>query len=283
MRRTLLFLTLVRSALILGLALVCVAPGLAHDDPHQSIERITLQIEQDPYNAELYLRRGELHRQSSHFDAALADFDHVATLSPDDETIHFHRGRLLFEAEEFPEAWLALDRFLTSHPSHARGFMVRGRLLRKLGLPLEAAQDYARALSLTPNPTPVMFVEHAQALAEAGGPWVEMAIQSLDDWNQKLGPLILLESLAIDLEVEGQQYDAALVRIDQVLTEMARKEVWLVRRGEVLEMAGRKEEARVAYRDALKTIEALPSRLRQVPASRELETHVRALLDPDGF
>ncbi len=283
MRRTLSFLTLVRATLIFGLALVCVVPGLAHDDPHESIERITLQIEQDPYNAELYLRRGELHRQSSHFDAALADFDYVATLSPDDETIHFHRGRLLFEAGEFPEAWLALDRFLTSHPSHARGFMVRGRLLRKLGLPLEAAQDYARALSLTPNPTPVMFVEHAQALAEAGGPWVEMAIQSLDDWNQKLGPLILLQSLAIDLEVEGQQYDAALVRIDQVLTEMSRKEKWLVRRGEVLEMAGRKEEARVAYRDALKTIEALPSRLRQVPASRELETHVRALLDRNRF
>jgi len=265
MRRTLLFLTLVRSALIFGLALVCVAPGLAHDDPHESIERITLQIEQDPYNAELYLRRGELHRQSSHFDAALADFDYVAALSPDDGTIHFHRGRLLLEAGEFPEAWLALDRFLNSPPTE------------------RSLSCESRQTKWIPNPTPVMFVEHAQALAEAGGPWVEMAIQSLDDWNQKLGPLILLQSLAIDLEVEGQRYDAALVRIDQVLTEMARKEKWLVRRGEVLEMAGSKEEARVAYRDALKTIEALPSRLRQVPASRELETHVRALLDPDGF
>ncbi len=283
MSRASALLTLVRSTLMFWLALVCVPPGLAHDDPHDSIERITLQIEHDPYNAELYLERGELHRQSSHFDAALADFDRVATLSPHYETVHFHRGRLLFEAGELPEARLALDRLLNSHPSHARGFMVRGRLLRKLGLPLEAAQDFARTLSLTPNPTPVLFVEHAQALAEAGGPWVERAIQSLDDWNRKLGPLILLESLAIDLEVEGQRYDAALVRIDRVLTEMSRKEKWLVRRGEVLEMAGREEEARVAYRDAVKAIEALPSRLRKVPAVRELETHVRALLDPDRF
>ena len=267
--------------IILYMQIIILPPVLAHDDPHDSIERIRLQIEQDPYNAELYLKRGELNRQISHFDAALADFDRVATLSPDNEKVHFHRGRLLFEAGEYPEARLALDRLLISYPSHTRGFMVRGRLLRKLGHPQEAAEDFARALSLTPNPTPVLLLEHAQALAEAGN--VVLAIQSLDDWNQKLGPLILLESLAIDLEVEGQRYDAALKRIDRVLTEMSRKEKWLVRRGEVLEMAGRKEEARVAYRDALKTIEALPSRLRKVPALLELEIHVRALLDPERF
>lgn len=264
--------------IILCMQIILLPPVLAHDDPHDSIEEITLQIQQDPNNAELYLKRGELHRVSFHWDLALADFDRVVQLDPDHETVDFHRGRLLLEAGQFQSAKVAVDQFLSAHPNHIEGLIVRGRILRRLGQPLEAAQDYARALSLAPNPTPVLFIERAETLTEAGEEYVAAAVQGLDEGIQKLGPLILLQSLAIDLEVKRQHYDAALIRIDQVLTEVSRKEKWLTRRGEVLESAARPEEARVAYADALKAIESLPSRLRQVPASQELEAYLRRLL-----
>ena len=196
--------------IILCLVIIRLAPVLAHDDPHNSITRITLLIQQDPTNAELYVKRGELHRISSHWDLALADFDRVAQLQPNHENVDFHRGRLLFEAGQFQPAGIALDHFLSAHPNHIEGLIVRGRLLRKLGQPLDAAADYAHALSLVPNPTPVLFIEQAEALAEAGEAYV----------------------------------DAALARIDQLLTEVSRKEKWLARRGEILEKAGRFEEAR---------------------------------------
>ncbi len=268
--------------IILCMQMTLLPPVLAHDDPHNSIEEITLQIQQVPNNAELYLKRGALHRINSHWDLALADFDRVVELDPDHETVDFHRGRLLLEAGQFQPAKVAIDQFLRAYPNHIQGLIVRGRVLRKLGQPLEAAQDYARALSLAPNPTPVLFIERAEALTEAGEEYVDAAVQGLDEGIQKLGPLILLQSLAIDLEVKRQHYDAALIRIDQVLTEVSRKEKWLTWRGEVLESAGRPEEARVAYADALKAIEALPSRIRQVPASQELEAYLRTLLVRDS-
>ena len=93
----------------------------------------------------------------------------------------------------------------------------------------------------------------------------------------------MLESLAIDLEVRQQRYDAALARSDQVLSEVSRKEKWLAQRGEILEKAGRFEEARATYADALKAIESLPSRLRRVPASQGLETYLRTLLARDSY
>ncbi len=269
--------------MILCLVFIPLAPVLAHVDPHNSIEAITLQMQQDPYNAELYIKRGELHRISSHWDLALADFDHVAQLQPNHESVDFNRGRLLFEAGQFQPARTALNHFLSAHPNHIEGLIVRGRLLRKLGRPLDAAADYAHALSLAPNPTPVLFIEQAEALAEAGEAYAGAAVQSLDEGIEKLGPLVLLESLAIDLEVRRQRYDAGLARIDQVLAELSRKEKWLARRGEILEKAGRFEEARATYEDALKAIESLPSRLRWVPASQELETHLRALLARDSY
>ena len=198
--------------IILCLATIRLAPVLAHDDPHNSIDKITLQIQQDPNNTELYVKRGELHRISSHWNLALADFDHVAQLQPDHESVNFHRGRLLFEAGQFQLARTALDHFLSAHPNHIEGLIVRGRVLRKLDQPLDAGQDYARALSLAPNPTPVLFIEQAEALAEAGEAYVDAAVQSLDEGIEKLGPLVLLESLAIDLEVRRQRYDAALAK-----------------------------------------------------------------------
>ncbi len=268
--------------IILYMVISRVVPGLAHDEPNNRIEEITLQIQQDPHNAGLYLKRGALHRISSHWDLALADFDRVAQLDPDHPIIDFHRGRLLFEAGQLQPARDALDRFLSTHTNHTEGLIVRGRVLRKLGQPLEAVQDYARALSLSSNPTPILFIERAEALAEAGEEYVNVAVQGLDEGIQKLGPLILLESLAIELEVRRGRYDAALVRIDQVLTKVPRKEKWLAWRGEILERGGRVEEALATYEDALKAIESLPSRLRQVPASRELATYLRTLLARDN-
>ena len=117
---------------------------------------------------------------------ALADFNRVAQLDPEHESIDFHRGRLLFEAGKFQQAGAALDLFLRADPNHLEALTTRGRILRKLGQPLEAVQDYTRAISLTPKPLPVLFLERAEALAEAGDEYVAEAIQSLDEGGQTL-------------------------------------------------------------------------------------------------
>jgi tetratricopeptide (TPR) repeat protein len=261
-----------------GIIVLVSAPSLAHEEPHVRIEKLTRQIERDPANADLHLKRGELHRVSSHWELALADFDRVAELSPELESIDFRRGRLMFEAGWFERAKDMLDLFLDGHPAHAGGLIIRGRVLRKLGRPVEAAGDYTRALTLTPDPGPRVFVERAQALSEAGEEYLDAAVEGLDEAIGKLGPLVVLESLAIDLDVQRHRYDAALTRIGRVLAQMARKERWLVRRAEILQKAGRVEEARASYQAALAAVESLPPHLRQTPASQELEAHLRTLL-----
>jgi tetratricopeptide (TPR) repeat protein len=263
--------------------IACPIPLLAHDDPHQSIEKITLEIKQDPDNVELYLKRAELHRISSHWDMALADLEYAAELDPDLIYLNFYRGRLHFEAGRLPQAKLALDFFLSSHPNHVEGLITRGRILRKLNQPLKAAQDYAHALSMTSNPTPVLFTERAESLVESGEGYADMAVQGLDEGIQKLGPLVSLESPAIDLDVKLQRYDRALARIDRVMAKMNRKEKWLVRRGDVLAKAGRSEEARSTYEAALNALESLPVRFQQIPASRELAARIRAILESNDL
>ena len=80
---------------------------------------------------------------------------------------------------------------------------------------------------------------------------------------------------AIELELRRQNYDAALVRLDRVTSQSERKEAWLVRRGEILKLAGREEEARAAFNAALVAIESLPPAHRQNKAVTTLQLRAR--------
>ena len=89
----------------------------------------------------------------------------------------------------------------------------------------------------------------------------------------------MLELLAIDLELRKKNYDAALARLEQIAAQSQRKEEWLVRRGEILEQAGRAEEAHAAFMQAQAAIESLPPAIGQTTAMTELEARLRAALE----
>jgi hypothetical protein len=54
-----------------------------------------------------------------------------------------------------------------------------------------------------------------------------------------------------------------------------RKETWLARKAEVLQQAGRSNEAAQAYKAALMALQTLPPTRRNVPAMLELDKRIR--------
>lgn len=268
------------AARCLGVAtvLVCqpVVPAVAHGDLDVQIEAVTRQLENSPHKAELYLKRGELHRAHQDYDAALADYERAATLNPELGTLDLVRGKALLEAGWSRSATAVLDRFLTRHPDHAEGLTTRARARVRSGEPLAAADDYRLAIEHGSRPTPSLYVERARALAQAGSNHVQEAIRSLDEGIRKIGPLVVLELEAIDLEVELQEYEAALRRVDRAAAQSARQESWLAKRGDILKAAGRSDEARAAFQAALRALQQLPPHRRNVPAMKELHRRLVA-------
>ncbi|HSF15825.1 MAG TPA: hypothetical protein VLK65_09750, partial [Vicinamibacteria bacterium] len=65
-----------------------------HADIEIRIADLTKKIEADPANAELYLKRGELHRVHEDWESALADYRRAAELDPALITVHLARGRM---------------------------------------------------------------------------------------------------------------------------------------------------------------------------------------------
>ncbi len=263
---------------LLLLALFC-GKAVAHGDLHDQIQAVAKQIETDPGNAALYLKRGELHRAHREWDAAQADYDRALELSPGLEIVDIARGKMFLEAGWPLSAEAALNRFLSRHTNHAEALIVRARTRAKLGSHLAAAADYTGAIAQERQPGPELFIERAQALIAAGKPHYDDALQGLDEGVRRLGPLVTLQLYAIDLEVKQGRIDQALARLDQLAAKSPRKETWLARRGEILLEAGRTHEAHAAFQAALKAMNSLPPSRRRVPAMIELEKRLMLALE----
>jgi predicted Zn-dependent protease len=243
---------------------------------------VTKELEKQPRNAGLYLRRGELFRAHGDFDSANADLDRVAALEPRMEVLPLARGRLFYEANWPQSAKMALDYFIRSHTNNVEALALRARCQVKLGQRLEGVRDYTRAIEAAGEPQPELYLERAQALNEEGPAYYAEAVKGLEDGMKKMGPLVTLQLYAIDLEVKQKNYDAALARLEKASAASPRKETWLARKGEILQTAGRTEQAIDAFRASLKAISQLPETRRNVPAMQELEKRIQAVLQALG-
>jgi tetratricopeptide (TPR) repeat protein len=265
--------------------LLCLAaprPAAAHVALDDQIAALTSRIGADRRNASLYLRRAELRRARSEWPAAEADYRAARRLDPGLAAADLGLGRMLLDAGRPGPARAVLDRFLVRIPGNLEGLRARGEALARLGRPLEAARDFTRAIAAARPPrlpAPEDYLRRAQALAGAGAGHLDEAIRGLDEGIAALGPIVTLELLAVDLETRLGRHEAALGRIERAASVSPRQEVWLLRRGGILERGGRRDEARRAYGDALAAIATLPAARRDTEAVRRIERDARAGLD----
>lgn len=257
--------------------LVCTAGIIrAHDGPHDQIVQLTAQISREPQRAELYLRRGDLFRLDGDLAKAALDLDRAAQLDATLPDIDLARARLFVAVKQPRKAEAAATRFLSRWPRHVAALQLRAGVRRDLGLRAGALDDLTQVLNI--QPTPDGFIERARLLLSA--PVDELAaLKGIDEGIARLGSIVTLELEAIAIERRLHRYDAALTRVDAYTSNAARKETWLVRRAEILEEAGRRDDARVAYQSALTAIAALPDYIRSTRASSALVNRIRTSLD----
>jgi tetratricopeptide (TPR) repeat protein len=262
--------------------LLALSAALAHPELDWQIAQLTARIEAGPDDPQLYLQRGELHRIHRDWSAAESDYRRARKLQPDLTVVDYYLGRMKLEAGHPKQAKKLLDRFLAKEPDRPKALVARARVLSHLGQPLAAARDYTRALDAfgeDQRPDPSYYLERARALTSAGSEYVDDAVRGLDEGLARLGQPVTLQLRAIELEVECGRYDAALARLDLIASRADRKESWLLRRAEVLERAGRVDEARRAYAAALDAIETLPFSRSGSRATLRLKTQAATALE----
>ena len=265
-----------------ALALLCPGAAGAHDGSHERIDRLTAAIAEAPSSAGLYAERAAVYRDDEEFNAALDDYERAIRLDPVALGVSIQYAETLFEAGRVPQSLEAVEGFILDHPDDLAARLLYARILAKMGSHEEAARNFQRvvadAVAANRKPSPDLVLQWANALSNSGD--AEAAIAALDRGCELLGRLMVFEERSIALETDLGRFESALQRIDRIMASTPRKERLLVLRGETLEAAGRIAESSAAYREALESLSALPTRLREVPASRKLATVLRSRLEP---
>lgn len=273
-------ITGIRLCLVLSILSAGLLPTLpAHGDLDERIAAASAEIAKNPKVAKLYVLRAELYRLHLDFDRATVDLDQAAVLAPDLADIAYVRGRIYVDLHWPLAALAAFQRHLAAAPDHVNGYIARAQVLVEIKRYHEAAADYATAIAKSKDPLPEHYIERARLLVLAGATPAEgraAAVACLDEGIAKIGALVTLELAAVDLEVTGEQWDAAIKRIDLLMAQSPRKEGWLERKGMILEKAGRKREAREAYLAAQAAYEQLADRAKNTPIMKELKDRLAA-------
>jgi tetratricopeptide (TPR) repeat protein len=248
--------------------LAALSPAAAHEGLHEQIAQVTKQIQAEPRNAEIYLKRAELYRLHEEGSRALQDYSRAEQLNPALFVVDLGRGKLFPAARSPRPALAALNRFLARPPEHHEALLTRARVFAQTKRTREALEDYRRVLANAREPE--IYLERARVCAAAGR--LAEAVRSLDEG----GATVSLQLAALDYELEQKLYKDALRRLERLTTAAPRRETWLARRGAILLQARRPREARDAFREALDALETLPPPRRYVRANQELEKQIRA-------
>ncbi len=256
--------------------LVTISRALAHGDLHEQIQEVSKLLKNDPRNAMLYHKRGELHRAHAEYPEALKDYAEAEKITPSLDVIFLSRGRALYEFTKFNEALGPLNTFLSRQPGHVSARWVRGQVYARLNQREDAEEDFRQAIESGSETSPDQFIERSQNLGQAG--YNEKALIVIKEGIKRLGPLITLEMEALELELSLKDHGAAHQRIDVLLENAERKETYLVRKAEIFDQMNDKRQSQEWYTKALKAIAELPERQRNLKATSALENKIRIRL-----
>ena len=275
------FRSALRTLVVLTTLAVFVVRATGHGDRHEHLAELDAKIEADPNSVPHLVERSATHRRLGHYQASLADLDRVLAISPDNHQVHFLRGLTHLRSGKLADAEAALRRYLASVPDSPSGRIALAETLTERGRHLAAADEYTLAIAAQPTPVPDHYLARAKAYKAAGQPYLELAIEGLDEGMSTMGPLVALQRLAVGIELDRENHAGAIARIDEVLAKAPRKETWLVRKGRILTSIGQESEALDVFRLARAAMNSLPSRIRSSPAMTELRETISAHLDKD--
>ena len=249
----------------------------AEDDIAEAMESINRQIAANPRDGQLLVQRSRLQALGRNYDLALADLDRANRLSPLPE-IDRERAMVYLSAGWYETGVEHVSRHLAKFPKDAAAYLARARMRVKLDQRAAASADFAASFQHMGHPPLELYLERASALTTEDGAFLGEALATLEQGIKQLGPIVTLETAALEVELQQKNFNGALKRVDAMVERMPRKDTWLVRRGDVLVQAGRMVEARVAYQKALEAIAQLPPIQRNRATTKELETQVRTAL-----
>jgi len=260
--------------ILLAFTFFCIvfnAQILAHGPVHESIIRVTKEIEANPDSADLYIQRGQFYQVDDDFDKAFADYIKARELAPHMQIIDLQFAKLFAKNNYANSALIYVNQYLVNQPKNLDGLMSRAAIYTQLGKDSLAILDFEAGIARAKNPVPEYYLDISKAVLAADSTNFDAAIKWLQKGEETIGFNIVLRSYSIDLAILQGDYNQAIIYVDEILEKMKRKEKWLFKKAEIYETANRPKEAYATYKETLQSIKQLPRHTRGTRTVTELQ------------
>lgn len=269
-----------RNILFASIIFLSCAEGVyAHGDIHERIDHLTLEMQASGDPLELYIKRGQLYLDAEHPQDALKDFQRALNIAPDRKDIHFYYSQAELALGNAEQALLHGNLFLqhaNSNAARARALKLRGDIFSHQRKFHEAAIDYTQVIEQKDNAAlPDDYVRVADTYLEADKNNAVIALDWLNRGIKQLGALAVLEERALRIETDHKNYDAALMRIDRLLSQGQRLPFLYYQKGEILTLKGETATALSTYRQALAALDEMPATRSKTPAMVQLRSQIQ--------
>ena len=238
------------SKLILGLvtSLVVALPAStrAHEGLDSDIQESSEAIRQHPGEFEHHLRRGHLLRLAGRLEDSLHDLAHARALAPHEPRVLLQTGITLAALGRNDRAEKALTASLDHGGQWARTYAELAKVRAKRGAREAAIAAYRESLKLKPDVD--VYLSFGELYESLGRSADAREVYRVGVAQTRAEVLTLA---LIRLELANGHPEAALSLIDDALSTAPIKTSWLLRRAQVLEVAGEPRLARTTRQAAL--------------------------------
>ncbi|MCB0596854.1 MAG: metallophosphoesterase [Lewinellaceae bacterium] len=212
--------------------------ALAHGSLHEAIERKSRQVEESPEDALLRFERGLLYQEHGDIGLALEDFHTALQLEPSYQICHLPMAQLYRDTGALEQALLHINIFLEQEPRNPFGYETRASIYQKQSQFIQAVADL-RTMAALKNDNAIRpddYFKLADGMLLAYPGQYGQAIEALEEGLKRLGDIISLQSRLVELEISAGRYASALQRINQIMAPLPRKDKWLAKRTQVLQL-----------------------------------------------
>ena len=159
------------------LVVLAAGPASAHGPIHDRLEHASKQIEADPQNGELLVRRAALYLEHGEFNLAIDDTVRAKELGSDGPGAPLLHARALRGLGRFDEALRVSSGAITNAPSLASGYIVRAEVLQTMGRLRDASTELAVAIRCIDKPSVDLYLKRSLLLVQCDD--IEAALECL--------------------------------------------------------------------------------------------------------
>lgn len=263
-------------SLFLTALLVLVNTAQAHPGQHDQLQQVNRHLQDSPGDQTLYIQRGVIYSEGGQYAQALADLRQAQTLG-DPVLVDFQLGVLHYRMGDYDTANTHLQRYLLRFPDYAPAYDFLARGARDSGDYDLAVTYLGQYFRLQERPSPGHYLAAARMLEESGR--FAEALVIIDQGQATLGVIPQLQRPAVALELQLQQPDRALARLETLGSQLDFSPAWSLDMAELLLRVDQPAAAAEKVADARQKL----TTQRPTPARLELEqraAEIALLLEP---